>query len=306
MLALISRNQMSISSINGIPSGEKASDDSVSHEKALTIIKNQKAFLKESRRFNGDETKIVISKKLFCNFLKNKKECNLFLITNAYDSKTTVSFNPEAGSTIEFIESNFWDWAAVITFVFGTFITVGFFANEVGAQSLLGMGLFILCLIVRFLRNRLVGKKKNSLKAPDFLLGGHDYPRDNLINKFSGFRKIIFSFSNLPVYSEMITTSIKLEARIGYIFRRSPANLLGVGEDEFSFDDLVCANINFPGPAIPVIILEHSIIFDTAYLQIINGRIFVNPPFPESHFETLKITREEWIPEINLSPKMFI
>lgn len=311
LLGLIAKKELNIVSVNGLPSGQPQGADSVTHEEALRIFKEYDEYVKESRKFEVDSTKLIVSKKVFLNLLGKFKECNLFMFTKLDErSRVQLFIEKEKGEIIDYSTEKkgprvWYILLGLMIMIASTWFAFSKEGNEdVGAKIflvvmflLVGLGVVIFQ-IFEIKSIKKAKSKIGTVTGSDFLKFGYNHDSDYysqyspMVLDETTVKRISVSFANMPKYSEMIADSIPIQGSIGYIVRKN---------DEAQFG-LYNATLRMMGPVIPVIILKHSIIFDTAYLQNISGNVFLNEPCGVE-YGTLNNMNLLHIP---LTPKMFL
>lgn len=309
LLGLIAKGKLYVSSVNGIPSGKEG----LTFDKTAEIYSKYKTYLKESGQVKKDETKIVVSKNLFLNFLAKNKFCNLFLFGNLNgESKTKFVMQEQKAENIREL---YWDaldpkgqrdnwylvFMALILFVVSVVIFSGFpqepESEKLGLPGRIFVGSIFMFLSIVLLNTFITEKKKFikrqtekvCIKNKDFFFWGHD-ANSNPDDKLYKLCEMSILFSNMPEYPNMIATAIALEGKIGYIIRRDCEI-----DIDFKNESLTCR-----GVVMPIIILKESVIFDVAYLQIIDGYVSLIRSI-------LGIEPEkDIIPQIDLEPQMFL
>lgn len=313
LLGLIAKKQLNIVSVNGIPSSQPKGADSVTHEEALRIFKEYDEYVKESRKFEADSTKVIVSKKLFLNLLSKFNECNLFMFTKLDQrSRAQLFIEKEKREIIDYSTEK--KWPKVCYLLLGLMIIAAsaWFAfskegnEDAGAKIflvvmflLIGMGV----VIFQAFQIKSVEKAKSKIDTVtgnDFLKFGYDHdvdyysPSSPMWLDETTTKKVSISFANMPNYSEMIADSIPMQGLIGYIVRKND-------EAQFSLHNMT---LRMMGPVIPVIILKHSIIFDTAYLQNIDSYT-ANHDHTKPPGEFTVESLYDFV-DFNLTPKMFL
>lgn len=310
LLNQIKANGLPIGTVNGIPTAEQG----ISFSEAQEIIKNEKAYLKESGQFKGDETKIVVSKKLFTKFLELNHELDIFLLSRLDgNAKTWLTMKSKKAKTIKNLEVpkiDFDEWFLMV---------ISFFGCSIFSLSLFGVLTFILtftdkiaCFVLAivlfaFFFTRLSGvikdrtehkkakKEKDTIQGKDFFMYGHDADDTRGVEQYEGCN-MSFSFPKMPDYQRMTSTAIPLDGKIGYIIRKdTPVDI-----------DFNVHHLNCRGAVVPCLILKESIVFYIDYLQLIEGWIM---DFGEGNTDGEEVSFEEkkrQIPQIILKPEMFI
>ena len=157
---------------------------------------------------------------------------------------------------------------------------------------------FVLLYFLVFINKKRIYKKakkeKDMIQGEDFFMYGHDADDTRGVDQYKGCN-MSFSFPNMPNYQNMVTTALSLGGKIGYIFRRD--TLVDIDFDGH--------HLNCRGPVMPCIILKESILFDVAYLQIIDG--FIMKQVYDMDCEDVPyMERKNEIPHVYLTPEMFI
>ncbi len=307
LLNQIKANGLPVGSVNGIPLDHHG----LKYSEAQEIIKNEKAYLKESGQFKGDETKVVVSKKLFTKFLELNHDLNLFLLGrldgNAKTwltmerkkvefAKSLVSPKKDLGMTI-FLLLLSTGLCLLGYFVFKTDHGAGIILVLFGAIVLFFVFLGILFYTIALFIHKKAKKEKDSIQGKDFFMYGHDADDTRGVDEYDGLN-VSFSFTNMPDCQRLIATAFSLGGKIGFIIRK-----------DTSVDiDFNAHYLNCRGPVIPCIILKESIIFDIYYLQIIDGWILgEKPPLDTMTLSEKQLDESKhMIPKIELTPEMFI
>jgi hypothetical protein len=259
----IQRNELPIGLANGIRFGE----GNMSQETANTIIDNYDSYKKESRRFTDDETKMVVSRRIFENILSETK---FFLIENLdNEGKTLFRLNSAKDQrAIQNFEETLPKFLPSIIFTLISFLGVilcYMYSSKIWT-SICGI-LFLIGLVriwsVSFDRKHIRRSQKriSSFNGTDFFIGGHN--RTLKLKKVNSLvQKATMNFHLPSDYKKLINLCLECKGKMGYvILRNGPVKIVVDYKQEVT--------IHYFGAFVPAILLEETIIFNTLSLELL-------------------------------------
>ncbi len=283
LMARIAKKEIPISTVNGNKTG---TDNGIPYDTAQQIIESASKYKKESSQYEKDETKIVVSKRVFKNFLRTVNS-SLFLLEHMdTEGVTTLWIN-----AVDYVtcrnskrdrQSYFWGIIS-LSLLLG-FVIFSFYKNipqqsSNGGNIVFGIiFLIILLACIAYISNTATNnnsikeadlRMSTTLNSQDLLEYGHDskYIKDGEVLQ-KNFETLFFQqktqiiFEQRMDYSALVNFAIQKNGRIGYLIRKnSPATITWkkLGHNTLS----MLYSFDF----IPVVILEESIIFDVAYID---------------------------------------
>jgi|SRR3989338_1013734 len=294
LLATIGGKKIPISYSNGIALN---AENGMSAEDAKTILKNKRAYIKESSRFEKDNTRIALSRRVFTNLLATSslmKEHDLFLFQNiSKDAMAKLPFSQRIKLNKATEDRNDLGWIIwgvtccliCMSSILLTGFWTGFNFSNYPVKVLWGVSVSILFLVSAvFSYKALKRHQKEVLEAIRFLWDitgtvifyyGHDvakdYDRNGAISKsnedIGDSLDMRMEFKNAYDYSSVVMDALNFDGKVGLLIRKN-------GETHINWSNNA---ITYHGIIVPVIILEETVVFLKKYTDNMMKVIEVNP-----------------------------
>ncbi|MES2224666.1 MAG: hypothetical protein V4478_01625 [Patescibacteria group bacterium] len=277
LLARIEKGEIQTSSANGISTGN---DEGISYEDAKSVIEHFAVYKKESRRFNQDPSKIVLSRRVFEKILSAPgSQVNMFLFAHLNEkSETDFDLYNDSPVTEKINKALQEDdgWVPRILFLFGAgffAIALNYFLNNAYAKAAVAIAILIGLIVFAWQRSKISKAKGNWLvhtlldqkgtmreqSAAALFSAGIDRPPSRIFaNRFK------IRFSSIREHINLVGEAIKLNGTVGYIVNKN------VDISIFAKDKVATVTLGSRSKKIdimPVILLKESIIIRASFLE---------------------------------------
>ncbi len=275
LLTAIHDNPSKLDNIDGKP----VTFDTATYKEALDITANAKSYEEEAENFSESKNKFAFSKVFFKRLTENAK-FNMFLFEYVNNSSKTKIVLPEKTKKLVLdLESGVEWFYGIIGTVLLIIAPCLFFMNNTGAVAagITLAGLFMFCFFIRTIDDHYRAKKMiPTLTSWDVLTKGHD------VDYIDSGNKTLVLFKTIPNFETIMNDSIKLKGSIGCIILKNSNVSVGYkyigGRNDYQLSITIHGNI------LPVLVLEHSIIFYTEYFDLFTENQF----FPLEKKEVLE------------------
>lgn len=278
LVSKIEKKQIAINSSKEIPFINK-NIKGVSDEEASEILINSKKYRKSAKEFSEDSSKIVVSKKVFLNFLLLFKGVNLFLFKNlSLEKKAHVrikkSWQKVFSKATESSDKTILKILFIAFLIFtASLIVLLFLLKKNESLRYICWLIFFAALVClcfyfyEFIRIKTVLKSREIVdelfKVHNLFYYGYDVDRYDQLGSSSLPLEVIFLPDSLPVQSDdfinkFISLKVDREASVGYLIHKEGASLKLV--EKYLEIHYLCTFIS-------VIVLEDIIIFPSDSIE---------------------------------------
>ncbi len=279
LMTKIQKNEVPIASANGVTFPGK--ENGLTFEQATKVYTHSNAYRAESKKFWDDATKVVVPRIAFCNFLK-KSNTNLLLLRPFSSSRETeIDFTAIPEKATYQTTGRFGRTVSILFFcgAFGYFFFVPFFWKKYLAffeQTSVFAVVSIVILIFGAMVTYFLLEDKKIINARESIAFMHNQDLFNspVSSQYSTNAKILFT-QNVD-YSELLAKSIQFNGALGFL----------VFQDFFTEKKVIpsiekegrmLVSMAYTGLYIPVIFLDHTLIFDVSSLEDIDQKLLRNP-----------------------------